>query len=464
METLEIRIDTKYAMASDFIDRHVGLMNAVFRIRPPMNSPNSFMFGGRSCSPKNLFPGRVVQDHAPWSTGINIDYRKAFLGCLFETVERYCSAVVDDEHLLWGSERDLRSRGLECMSSSIFDYFTDEQYASSELYERWTPDSKLRWKSCVKLSDSKQYFVPAQLVYIPYVRMEGEPYIFDCFSTGLAAHRTIEQATYAGLCEVIERDAFLIYWQKMLKSPTIRLETIRGKDREIDELLNRANELPNVELLFKDLTSDLCVPTPLFVLRNKKDIHAPAAGFAAATDLDYKVAIRKALNECFGTYYYAHRLRQLPEHSNRHTSEPQHWENTDHLDDHVLNFAYHNIHEFLGWLDEGIEISLDDLLEKHHWSSPLERNKSSRAIAMEATLEIARRVKEAGLECVYGNITSNDVAANDFVAARAIIPGSVPLHASHKLRPRGCRRFNTVPLVLGITCSEGFNPLPHPYP
>ncbi|ASI21550.1 YcaO-like family protein [Aeromonas salmonicida] len=37
-------------------------------------------------------------------------------------------------------------------------------------------------------------------------------YLDRTYSTGLACHTTLDAATYSGLCELIERDAYSCYW------------------------------------------------------------------------------------------------------------------------------------------------------------------------------------------------------------------------------------------------------------
>lgn len=308
MSSDSIVIDPAYFYVDDLVDRHVGFLKNMWRCRIDMTMPNTFINAAETCSPKEMHPETIFSHPAPWSCGINIDRKKAKYGCIFEAVERYCSTFVPKELLHFASENEMVKRGLECMSSDQFDYFTEEQYAMLEKmgkeapYQRWLPDSPIQWVESHALSDDRSFFMPAQLMYCPCELAKNEPRLFDPFSTGMAAHRTLDKAIYLGLCEVIERDSLVIFWHNMLPSPIIREDSLIGIDSEIDSLLERLKSVPGLELLVKDITSDSQIPTLLCVIRNRWNPEATATAFAAATDLNPIIALRKSMNECSGKY------------------------------------------------------------------------------------------------------------------------------------------------------------------
>jgi ribosomal protein S12 methylthiotransferase accessory factor len=413
-----------------------------------------------------MYPDKLLTHSAPWACGINIDRMRSRLGCIFEAIERYCSAIIPEERLLWASESDLRRRGYDCMPSEVFDYFTEEQYAQSNLYDRWKPESKMRWVLSHSLTDGRDYYMPAQLVYCPYTWLSNEIKIFDPFSTGLAAHRTLEKAIYSGLCEVVERDSFMIFWHNMLPSPHIRMDSIQGKDSEIDKLLYRIRSIANLEITFKDLTTDINIPTPLCILRNRVNNNVAAAAFAAASDLNPIIALRKAINECLGTYMYANRLRFEDPNYADVKIDPSRWDRTIQLDDHVVNFAHHEIHDYIKWVEDGDEITFDMMIEKYGNNNYIEvdRDNYELLLTKRCLRECVERLARVGLECIYTDVTSEDIALSGFHVVHALIPGVVPLNSRHPVRPEGCKRYISVPDKLGLNSNNRINVVPHPYP
>jgi len=65
----------------------------------------------------------------------------------------------------------------------------------------------------VEITDNKEYFVPANAVYHPYIPLKGIS-LFKSNTNGLASGNNIEEAIFHGIMEVVERDAWSILRQK----------------------------------------------------------------------------------------------------------------------------------------------------------------------------------------------------------------------------------------------------------
>ncbi len=455
-KTIQIDIDPAYFFINDHIDEHFGFAKWICRVPLGGRCPNTFQYIGKIQATNEVCPDRVKTEPALWAGGMDIDHLRAYRSCIFESIERYASALVDLEGLVTGSEIEMIQAGFNMWRSEEFDLFSPEQYEAGISYDRWKPESVLRWKSCLSLCDDITIYVPAQFIYAPYSFDRNEPRLFDQLSTGIACHRTYESAMIRGLCEAVERDAFMIYWLNMLPSPAIDPRSLLGLDPSLDMVLNRVAEVPGLEITFKDITTDLSIPTVLCILRNRKDPEAVAAAFAAATDLDARSAIRRAANEVLGTYSLAHRLRFEAEQYANLRVHPGRWNLTRTLDDHTVNFAFPEIHRYIKWIDRGDTISADQFMDLRELAAPKD---PKRALAFAADCLARIGLKPCGVD-----LTPIDIRDMGFYVVRAVIPGLVPLHGPHPDRPLGSSRLRTGPKAMGFDCPERLNAVPHPYP
>jgi ribosomal protein S12 methylthiotransferase accessory factor YcaO len=74
-------------------------------------------------------------------------------------------------------------------------------------------DDPLRWVRGQRLVDGSDCWVPAAMVYFPYVCGETEPQRSMGSSQGLAAGANLQRAVIHATCEGIERDAFMRAWR-----------------------------------------------------------------------------------------------------------------------------------------------------------------------------------------------------------------------------------------------------------
>jgi len=424
--------------------------------------PNHCVYVGRRISTHELCPSRSFPTDDMYGrigAGMNIDYKSALMACIGESIERYCSSLIPFEELTWTSELDIVNSGKECMSSKDLDYFTDEQYWLNPYLVQWMPTSLCYWRECYSMKNGRPYYIPAQLIYVPYKHADGEGQFCEQVSTGLACHRSETQAQLSGLYEVIERDAFMIYWLTMASVPSVEIESLAGWDHELNALLNRVKDIPTLTLTLKDITIDAQIPTMLCIARNPNNSEAVAAAFAAATDLNPVIAVRKALNELLGTYALAHRLRFDEKKADQLKIGPQRWNKTVTNNDHVLNFTISEILAYIEWIDTGPTVKLEHVVKKYPYGS------ANSDISTKTKLDICiERLDNCGLEAFCTDISCPDILDANYRVIRVFIPRCVPLNGVHKCRPLGCHRLQEIPKKLGWKCEGRINVVPHPYP
>ena len=80
---------------------------------------------------------------------------------------------------------------------------------------------ELRWYPGRRLSSGEQVWVPAALVDDPADPADDHNGWFDSGPSGAAAGPDLERATARALLEIIERDAFMVAWERELRLPLI---------------------------------------------------------------------------------------------------------------------------------------------------------------------------------------------------------------------------------------------------
>lgn len=152
--------------------------------------------------------------------GSSLELERALAKLAGEAVERYAtSRDVSSKPQKLQSWRGLSEAGLKTLDPV-------EIAIADEGRKEHRRDEQVIWVQGFDLRFQETIFVPAQLVFVPHIFADDEAVWRAPISTGAAAHSTIEGALYAGLCEVIERDAFQVAWLRQLKLS--RLDPPRG--------------------------------------------------------------------------------------------------------------------------------------------------------------------------------------------------------------------------------------------
>lgn len=81
---------------------------------------------------------------------------------------------------------------------------------------------KIEWISGFVLKPARVCWIPSQLVFVPHLFRDDEVIIRPPITTGAASGMTLGDALYRGLCEVIERVAFMVSWLRQLPLKRLR--------------------------------------------------------------------------------------------------------------------------------------------------------------------------------------------------------------------------------------------------
>lgn len=142
-----------------------------------------------------------------------------------EAVERYSASLWDPARLTRASLKQLGPDGFDPRWLVLYD---DAQYSRPDFpFARFDDDLTMDWVAGNWLDTDERVHLPALATFMHF---EAEPkeQIAQVTSNGLAAHSTRERATLGALYELIERDAFALYW--LTRKPAQRIDP-NGCDR-----------------------------------------------------------------------------------------------------------------------------------------------------------------------------------------------------------------------------------------
>ena len=278
-------------------------------------------------------------------------------------------------------------------------------------------------------------------------RADGETRIGHATSSGLACGATLEEATLAGLLELVERDAFMLSWHNRLSLPLLDWR----EDDQIARLDRRYFARSGLRYAAVDLSGFLGVPAVLGV------VHGPpgqlgALGVGAAAAPTIATAWRKALAEAFSVHRWVRdRALEHPEQLHRPSAE------IETFDGHTMFYADRERAERAAFLTASNERqSTTDV-------PPLEGDDVLQLIEA-----VTRRLHVYGVSAYAVDVTSPDVRAAGLRVVHAVAPELCALDVVEGARFLGGRRMYEAAFEAGLVdralCPADLNPDPHPFP
>ena len=389
------------------------------------------------------FDFRVTEAEERATAGKGESEEEAITGALGEAVERYCAAHYDPANTRMATHTSL---GADSISLDDFVLYSDAQYSRPGFpFKRYSPDLPIRWTAARTLLDNEPVLVPALLVSVnPAALAEG---YCGMNSSGLAAGQDLDAATLSGLCESVERDAFLLTWMNRLPVPEVLCE-----DLPIIAQMARHYSRYGIELRIFDITSDLEIPAMMGVAIDRTGA-GPAAVVGLGCHLDPMEAARKAAFEVC----QVHMIEAARHGIAGVTDASRGYEQVRTLLDHSGYFTLRErLMEFDFLLNSGRSVRLRSLPNR------------SRHTAEQNLEYCAQRLATAGCRAAVVDLTTPEFAEFSIRAVRVLVTGLQPIHFGHGLERLGGARLYEVAHRMGyadrIRTSDDLNPCPHPLP
>ena len=151
------------------------------------------------------------------------------------------------------------------------------------------PSAKIEWSPVWSLRDGRFKYIPTTLVYFFY----SGPAAFRADSNGCAAGNTIEEAIVQGFLELVERDAYAIWWYN--RSQRAEVDLSQFDDSYVRDLHTQLADAGR-KLWVLDVTSDLGVPTYVAILHWMQNGQENIE-FGSGAHFDKRIALLRTLTE-----------------------------------------------------------------------------------------------------------------------------------------------------------------------
>jgi ribosomal protein S12 methylthiotransferase accessory factor len=149
--------------------------------------------------------------------------------------------------------------------------------------------AKIEWSPVWSLRDARFKYLPTTVLYFFYRGTVA----FAADSNGCAAGNTLEEAIVQGFLELVERDAYAIWWYNRLQRPKLDLGPF--DDSYVRDLQKQLAQTGR-RLWVLDVTSDLGIPTFVAIthwMQNGRE----NIEFGSGAHFDARIALLRALTE-----------------------------------------------------------------------------------------------------------------------------------------------------------------------
>ena len=216
--------------------------------------------------------------------GIAKDHARA--SAMMEGFERYSAERKDSDETTIATLEEI---------SELGEFITPESLNLPKDFKKQNLDSmKLEWSTAKDLISNKEYLIPTNAIYHPYIHGNECESLFKSNTNGLASGNVLEEAILHGIFEVIERDAWSIFELTHKNYAQIDLDSIESDI--VNETIDKF-ESEGIKIKLMDFTADIKVPT---IAASADDTVTRDAGLLTlgmGTHLDPEVAILRALTE-----------------------------------------------------------------------------------------------------------------------------------------------------------------------
>ncbi len=224
---------------------------------------------------------------------------------LCEAVERYCGAFHGEEIRHRRRFTDFsEAGGPEAVHPNAVQLFSDRQLDNAERINamnhpfnvvpgHFDPEAEVDWSPVWSLTWGRHLYLPTSVLY-RISPAQRSPTDLWSDSNGCAAGNTLEEAILQGFLELVERDAFAIWWYNRLCRPGVDLGSF-GDDYLASAPDYYGNRLQR-EMWMLDVTNDLGIPV-FVALSRRTDSVAEDIIYGSGAHPDPHIAASRAVCE-----------------------------------------------------------------------------------------------------------------------------------------------------------------------
>jgi bacteriocin biosynthesis cyclodehydratase domain-containing protein len=257
---------------------------------------NTNYFANHNFSGPALNVDTLRQGLTGGSFGKGSTAEQAEASALMEAIERYSGIFQSDEVRV--SKRFTDFEAGEAINPQDVLLFSEAQYDSPDaepddshpVPSRFDPSAKMEWSPVWSLRDQRFRYLPTSLLYFFY---GGEDGIYNADSNGCAAGNTVQEAIVQGFLELVERDAYAIWWYNRVQREGLDLSQF--DDSYVQDLRSQLGDQGR-KLWVLDITSDLGIPTYVAILHWMQNGHENIE-FGSGAHFDSRIALLRTLTE-----------------------------------------------------------------------------------------------------------------------------------------------------------------------
>ena len=215
---------------------------------------------------------------------------------LMEAIERYSGVFQGDEIRVSRRFTEFPS-GAAIPPNKVL-LFSDAQYrcaktaigtGETNIRAPFDRTVEIEWSPVWSLRDQRFKYLPTSLLYFFY----RGPAAYSADSNGCAAGNTLEEAIVQGFLELVERDAYAIWWYNRLQRAEVDLGQF--DDSYIRDLRNQFAEIGR-RLWVLDISSDLGIPS-FVAVTHWMDNGRENIEFGSGAHFDMRIGLLRALTE-----------------------------------------------------------------------------------------------------------------------------------------------------------------------
>jgi ribosomal protein S12 methylthiotransferase accessory factor len=422
------------------VDGKVGIIRSLQRIARGDDEPEPPILYHAVLSNFDFRSGEAADREA---IGKGLTDSAAKGGAIGEAIERYCAAHTGLAKSQRASLNDLRLRPTAAIGPAECVLYSESQYRNGSVpFSPFADDLPINWTLGVELPDGAPVWLPEVLTYLSTSGSSPNEHFCPSTSNGLAAGSDLDSAVLAGLCELAERDAFLITWLNRL--PVDHIDA--GTSGPVAAICRHYQRF-GIAIVLAALVTDLPLYAVMALAIDRDRPPACVVGFGC--DLDPERAAAKALFE----------ISQLRPAVVRHIASapgfPAEYGDVRTIRDHSMFFAAPtNLGEIEFLITPRRIIPMAGLV-----------NHATDSMAGDLALCVSA-LRTAGCRIAYADLTTPDVAAFPIRVVRTIATGLQPIHFGFGMERLGGRRLFELSSKLGyaesIRNESELNRCPHP--
>jgi len=419
------QMDNILEIGFELLETHPEVFLKAYKVPSYNDEPTIFQYN-------ILFKDKDEEgSHPAVATGTSFTQTIALKKAFGEMIERYSLSAIEQDIL----RKKSYAQDSRMLNPRKFISFSPELLKNMGVGRRKLEESKYTWVKCNDVQTNKSYLIPAQLVYVPYKYRSEEFTLQASNSSGAACGMSLEDAIYRGICELIERDSFLISYLNKLDCNRIDLDSI--KDKQIQDMLRRITRY-NLEVHLIITTKDVPVFSICAIVLDRTGI-GPAVSVGLRAGFDKKEVIIGSLEEALMTRswtrddYTKNQKQKFPSIGDIRKIEDRayYWFSTKMIKN--LDF----------WLKSGNFISLDLNPGKHS-----DHNDNFKKL-----LEIFKKKK---IECYFVMITSKMFNKYPVYVVKTIAPTLLSMYLDERypnIYNTRLKKYGKLPI----------NSIPHPF-